>query len=59
MPKALEKRLMAAADKMAKKGKLSGTKEGFVYGTMTNMMKKGSIEPWRKLKAKGHASRKT
>lgn len=59
MPKAVERELSKAADKMAAKGTLKKKKKGtslqdakkqFVYATMTNMQKAGSIPPWRKLK---------
>ena len=47
MPKELE-------DKLRKQGKKKGY-EGdrlahFIYGTMTMLQKKGSIDPWRKIK---------
>ena len=49
MPKALEDALMKAFSK--KKAKKYGkTAKEMTYATMTNMQKKGSIAPWRKLK---------
>lgn len=50
MPKALEEALARAFNKRKKAGKVKGDKGSFVYGTMTNMQKKGEIAPWRKLK---------
>ena len=47
MPKAVEEALMKAAKKRGMKGKRA---KHFIYGTLTNMQKAGSIEPWRKLK---------
>ena len=47
MPKALEAALMKQAKKKGFSKKRAGA---MVYGTMTNMQKKGEIEPWRKLK---------
>lgn len=50
MPKAVEDALM----KVGRKKGMSGDRlQSFVFATMTNMQKKGSIEPWRKLKKKG------
>ena len=49
MPKALEDALMKAYSK--KGAKLHGKdKKSMVYATMTNLQRRGSIEPWRKLK---------
>lgn len=58
MPSDVERRLREVAAKYAKKGKLKRrpndsleeTKERFIFGTMTNMQKKGSIPSWRTLK---------
>jgi len=49
MPRELEQALMKSFSK--KKAKLHGkSKKSMVFATMTNMQKKGEIEPWRKLK---------
>jgi hypothetical protein len=45
MPKKLEAELKKEAGKKGVKDK-----EAYVYGTMTNLQKKGAIPPWRKLK---------
>jgi hypothetical protein len=50
MPKALEAALGRAYEKGKRKKKIHGDKDSFVYGTMTNMQKKGEIAPWRTLK---------
>lgn len=51
----------AVEDALKKAGRakgMSGDRLGhFVYGTMTNMQKKGEIDPWRKLKTKIKAKR--
>ncbi len=49
MPKALEEKLMQAFRRKGAKKYGKSAKE-MTYATMTNMQKKGEIEPWRKLK---------
>jgi len=58
MPNKVEDALGRVASKYAKQGKLKRkkgdsleqAKDRFLYGTMTNLQKRGSIAPWRKLK---------
>ncbi len=52
MPEKVENALRKVARKFIAKGKLRGKGAigHFVYGTMTNMQKRGEIPKWRKLK---------
>lgn len=58
MPQAVESALRKVAAKHASWGKKR--QDAFVYGTMTNMQKRGEIAPWRKFKgvAAKHTTRK-
>lgn len=47
MPKAVEDALRKAGKK---KGYKDDRLQSFIYATMTNMQKKGSIPAWRKIK---------
>lgn len=47
MPAAVERALERAGEK---KGYSGERLEHFKYGIMTNMQKRGSIAPWRKIK---------
>lgn len=47
-----------ALKKVARSKGMTGERAGhFVYGTMTNMQKKGEIDPWRTLKNRVKAKR--
>lgn len=52
MPEDLKKELRKVARKYVSKGKLrgKGAVDRFVYGTMTNMQKRGEIPKWRRLR---------